>query len=105
MPLRTRTPRATSFPTAARTVAALAAALALGSPAWAQSGKPVPPAKAASAAPSAMDDEAFFQLLTAEMELRRDEVDTAWQRVLDLARRYKEEALFRRAVDIAVLAR
>ena len=105
MPLRTRTPRAISLPTAARTVAAVAAALALSAPAWAQSPRAAAPAKAASAAPSAMDDEAFFQLLTAELELRRGETGTAWQMVMDLARRYKEEALFRRAVDIAVRAR
>jgi tetratricopeptide (TPR) repeat protein len=105
MPLRTRTPRATSRPIAARTVAALAAVLALSAPAWAQSPRTAPATPAPAAAPSAMDDEAFFLLLSAELELRRGETATAWQMVMDLARRYKEEALFRRAVDIAVRAR
>jgi len=84
-------------------VAALALALA-GPAAWAQT----PAAPAADDEPptiSALDAPLFYQLLIGEMELRSGEAGNAFQVLLDAARRTRDEALFRRAVDIALQAR
>jgi tetratricopeptide (TPR) repeat protein len=54
---------------------------------------------------SALDAELFYQLLIAETELRRGESATAFQLVVEAARRTRDESLFRRAVDIAVRSR
>jgi len=54
---------------------------------------------------SALDASLFYQLLVAEAELRRGEASTAFQLVLEAARRTRDEALFRRAVDIALRTR
>ena len=47
----------------------------------------------------------FYQLLISEMELRQGDAGLAFQVMLEAARRSREEALFRRAVDIAIGAR
>ncbi len=63
---------------------------------------------AASAPPpgqSALDAQLFYQLLIGEIELRGGEAGTAYQVVLDAARRTRDEQLFRRAADIALQAR
>jgi tetratricopeptide (TPR) repeat protein len=57
------------------------------------------------AAPSALDAELFAQILVSELDLRQGEAAQAIQRMTALARRYKDEQLFRRAVDMAVQAR
>jgi tetratricopeptide (TPR) repeat protein len=62
-----------------------------------------PPAEAP--ATSALDASLFYQLLIGEMELRGGEAGTAYEVILDAARRTRDEALFRRAVDIALGAR
>lgn len=54
---------------------------------------------------SALDANLFYQLLVAEAELRRGETSAAYQLVLEAARRTRDEALFRRAVDIALRSR
>jgi hypothetical protein len=54
---------------------------------------------------SNLDAPLFYQLLLGELELRSGEPGTAFQVLLDAARRTQDEALFRRAVDIALQAR
>jgi tetratricopeptide (TPR) repeat protein len=57
------------------------------------------------AANSELDAQLFYQLLLGEIELRDGEAGTAYQVVLDAARRTRDEQLFRRATDIALQAR
>jgi tetratricopeptide (TPR) repeat protein len=54
---------------------------------------------------SNLDAQLFYQLLIGEIELRNGEAGTAYQVVLDAARRTRDEQLFRRATDIALQAR
>ncbi|MEY4752913.1 MAG: hypothetical protein RJA44_588 [Pseudomonadota bacterium] len=54
---------------------------------------------------SNLDAELFRQLFVAELELRRGEASTAYQITLDAAKRYRNEDLFRRSVDIAIATR
>jgi tetratricopeptide (TPR) repeat protein len=79
--------------------------------------QPLAPAGAAASAPqaeptepqppanSAMDDRLFYQLLVAEMALTQGDLGTAYTWLLDAARRTRDDALFRRSVDVAVQAR
>ena len=75
---------------------------------------PAAPASAAAAAPAAvearaensdMDGRLLFQLIIGEMALTQGDAGTAYDWLLDAARRTKDEGLFRRAVDIALQAR
>lgn len=86
---------------------ALAAPVALGpSVARAQSAAPaVGQTAPAPAANSALDAPLFYQLLIGELELRGGENGTAYAVILDAARRTRDEALYRRAVDIALASR
>ncbi len=54
---------------------------------------------------SSIDAQLFYQLLIGEMELRGGEAGTAYEVILDAARRTRNEQLFRRAVEIALQAR
>ncbi|MDT7837298.1 tetratricopeptide repeat protein [Aquabacterium sp. OR-4] len=54
---------------------------------------------------SALDAPLFYQLLIGEMELRAGRAGSAYEIVLDAARRQSDEALFQRAVEIALQAR
>ncbi len=54
---------------------------------------------------SSLDAPLFYQLLIGEMQWRLGEPGMAYGVILDAARRTKDEALFRRAVDIALQAR
>ena len=54
---------------------------------------------------SGMDAPLFYQLLIGEMELRAGQASTAYEIILDAARRTRNEALFRRAVDVALQSR
>jgi tetratricopeptide (TPR) repeat protein len=87
----------------------LAAALALATvSAWAQDA--APPAAPASSSPMAvrnslLDAPLFYQLLIGEIEARQGQPGTAYQVILDAARRSRDETLFRRAVEIALQAR
>ncbi len=74
----------------------------------AQAGPAAGPSAEAPAAPivnSAMDDRLLYQLLVGEMALNQGDAGTAYEWILDAARRTRDEALFRRAVDIAMQAR
>ena len=73
-----------------------------------------PPAAAAAAsaasapAPfvnSALDQRLFYQVLVAEMALGSGDAASAYELILDAARRSRDEGLFRRAVDIALRSR
>ena len=57
------------------------------------------------AANSAMDGRLLFQLIIGELALTRGDAGTAYDWLLDAARRSKDEGLFRRTVDIALQAR
>lgn len=89
----------------------LAAASLSSQLAWGQAAAPAASASNATspARPpvvnSAMDGVLFYQLLVSELELRQGEAGTAYQVMLDAARRSKDEALYRRAVDIALAGR
>jgi tetratricopeptide (TPR) repeat protein len=69
----------------------------------------VAPSAAASTAPeidnSKLDAALFYQLLIGEIELRSGEAGTAYQVLLDAARKSKDPQLFRRATDIALQGR
>ena len=54
---------------------------------------------------SALDAQLMYQLLIGEMELRAGESGSAYEVLLDAARRTRNEQLFRRATDIALEAR
>ena len=54
---------------------------------------------------SSLDAPLFYQLLLSEMELRDGQAGTAYQLMLDAARRKKDEQLFRRATEMALQAR
>jgi len=69
------------------------------------------PLRAQTDAPSAtvqnsdLDAPLFYQLLIGELELASGQAGTAYQIILDAARRTRSAQLFRRAVDIALGAR
>ncbi len=54
---------------------------------------------------SALDDRLFYQLLIGEMALNSGDASSAYELMLDAARRTRDDKLFRRAVDIALQAR
>jgi len=90
-------------------VVALAMGLAWGA-AGAQPAPAAPePAEATAPAPapanSALDALLFYQLLIGELELKEGRVGNAYEVILDAARRQSDDALFQRAVEIALQAR
>ncbi|MDO8420045.1 MAG: tetratricopeptide repeat protein [Rubrivivax sp.] len=74
-------------------------------PAYAQLGAPGGAASAASPVNSALDGQLLYQLLIGEMAQTAGNAGTAYEWILDAARRTRDETLFRRAVDIALQAR
>ncbi len=54
---------------------------------------------------SALDEPLFYQLVIGELELLSGRAGAAYQIVLDAARKTRDEALFRRTVQIALQAR
>lgn len=54
---------------------------------------------------SSLDATLFYQLLIGEMELRAGAPGSAFELILDAARKEKDEQLFKRATDIALQAR
>ena len=54
---------------------------------------------------SSLDGALFYQLIVGELELRDGDVGTAYQVLLDAAKRTKSEQIFRRATDVALQAR
>jgi tetratricopeptide (TPR) repeat protein len=87
--------------------ACLTLGFALAMPAFAQ--VKTSPSVAAPAASeidnSKLDAALFYQLLIGEIELRSGEAGTAYQVLLDAARKSKDPQLFRRATDIALQGR
>jgi tetratricopeptide (TPR) repeat protein len=80
--------------------------LAALSPAYAQQGGPGSTVKpAAPISNSALDDRLMYQLLVAEMALAQGDTSTAYDWMLDAARRTRDEGLFRRSTDVALQAR
>lgn len=71
----------------------------------AQTAQPATPPATGAVTRSAMDGVLFYQLLVSELELRQGDAGLAFQVMLEAAKRSREEALFRRAVDIAISAR
>ncbi len=57
------------------------------------------------AAGSALDAPLFYQLLLGELDLRNGDPAAAQAKFLDVARRTRDEALFRRTVEVALQAR
>lgn len=98
-----------------RALAGLALALLLPVDAWAQKNAALPPSAPASvptiappAAPavenSYLDGPLLYQLLLAEFALRESQPGDAVELMLEAARRNKDDALYRRALQIAVEA-
>ncbi|MFM2120682.1 MAG: hypothetical protein RL722_2150, partial [Pseudomonadota bacterium] len=54
---------------------------------------------------SPMTGDLMFQLMISEMELQRDEAGAAFERLMETARRYRHEEVYKRAVDVALAAR
>ena len=91
---------ALSFPNGtARALATVLASMLVSQAAGAQT------VAVAAVANSALDAQLMYQLLIGEMELRSGEAGTAYEVMLDAARRTKDEQLFRRATDIALESR
>ena len=81
-------------------VLAVAAAMgSLGTAAYAASEVEPPVAK------SAMDSALFYQLLVAEMSAQSGDSGSAFQLILDAARRTSDASLFERAIEIALRSR
>lgn len=85
--------------------AALACAAAEAQPASATAAAPAAPAASAPPASSALDAPLFYQLLIGEIELKSGRPGNAFEVILDAARRQGDDALFQRAVEIALQAR
>lgn len=105
MPHLLRRPAALSF-----RASLLLCSLGLVGPATAFAQARVEAAPAAESAPapvlnSAMDDRLFYQLLIGEMALGAGDAGSAYELMLDAARRTRDDGLFRRAADIALRAR
>jgi tetratricopeptide (TPR) repeat protein len=93
-----------------KTLLALAAAVLATTciPVLAQEAQEAAPAESAASAPivnSNLDDRLFYQLLIGEMALNNGDAGSAYELLLDAARRTRDEGLFRRAFDIALQAR
>ncbi len=61
--------------------------------------------EASPAGASALDAPLFYQLLIGEIALRNGDAGNAYAVLLDAARRTRDEALFKRAVEVALQAR
>ncbi|MEO7114235.1 MAG: tetratricopeptide repeat protein [Caldimonas sp.] len=66
---------------------------------------PEPSARANKFENSNLDAPLFYQLLLGEIELRDGQAGTAYQLMLDAAKRSKNEQLFKRATEIALQSR
>ncbi len=82
-----------------RAAVALACALVLTHGAHAQT------EPASTVANSSLDAPLFYQLIIGEMELRSGQPGTAYQVLLDAARKTRDEELFRRSTEVALQAR
>ena len=97
----------TAFRRAAAALAACAAAAAVCAPARGQDAVAEPPSAGASepVRNSTLDAPLFYELLIGEIELGSGDAGSAYQVMLDAARRTRDERLFRRATDIALQAK
>jgi len=84
---------------------AVAATLAFAALLTAPLARAQPAADVAKGSLTALDAPLFYQILIGEIELRQGEPGAAFEVILDAARRTRDEALFRRAVDIALQGR
>lgn len=66
---------------------------------------PVEPRPAPGVQNSGLDAPLFYQLLIGELELSSGDAGTAYQVLLDAARKTRDERLFRRATDVALQAK
>ena len=90
-----------SFSLAALLLAGAALAPSVGRAQTAQAAPEAPFA----AANSGLDQRLLYQLLIGEMALNSGDAGSAYELMLDAARRTRDDGLFRRAVDIAMQAR
>lgn len=91
-----------------RRVTAFVAGFALTSAlvAWAATPVAAPPSTASQPIlNSELDAPLFYELLVGEIALRQGEIGAGFQQLLSAARRSRNEALFRRAVEVAIEAR
>ena len=86
-----------------RTARAALLASLIAAPLWCHAQAPA--GVEAAPANSVMDDRLFYQLLIGELALTQGDAGTAYDWLLDAARRTRDEGLFRRTVDIALRAR
>ena len=84
---------------------AVAATLAFAALLTAPAARAQSPADPAKGVISSLDAPLFYQILIGEIELRQGEPGTAFEVILDAARRTRDDGLFRRAVDIALQGR
>ena len=93
----------------ARKLLTLAAVALAASTLWAQTPGAATAAGAVGAsqetAQSALDAPLFYQVLIGEITLNAGEAGNAYSVLLDAARRTRDEALFKRSVDVALQAR
>lgn len=82
-----------------------ALAVAVCVPAVAQGASATSPRSSAVTRSSNLDSDLFLQVLISELELREGNSTAAVHRMTELARRQRDERIFRRAVDMAVEAR
>ena len=94
-----------AFRVASAPVRASLAALSLLVLAGLSAAAPGPASEANKVENSNLDAPLFYQLLLGEIELRDGQSGTAYQLMLDAARRAKDEQLFKRATEIALQAR
>ena len=83
----------------------LLATACLAAPAQAQTAAAARSAAAPLPATSALDQRLLYQLLIGEMALNAGDAGSAYELLLDAARRTRDEGLFRRTVDIALQSR
>lgn len=79
--------------------------LAQAAPAAPAASAPAPDAEDAPILNSPLDAPLFYQLLIGEIELRNGAPGTAFEVMLDAARKQRSEQLYKRAADIALQAR
>jgi tetratricopeptide (TPR) repeat protein len=95
-----------AFRRVAAALAACAAATALCASARAQEAAAEPSSGASEPVRnSALDAPLFYELLIGEIELGSGDAGSAYQVMLDAARRTRDERLFRRATDVALQAK
>ena len=106
MPKRHSRLRLLPAPTAL--LSAVLAAVCLPAAVQAQPAAAAPASAASAATPparSALDQRLLYQLLVGEMALNAGDAGSAYELLLDAARRTRDEGLFRRTVDIALQSR